>query len=183
MCAPARAALIEPGQGSTHGRGSPIDDERTPASEPDRTPVSTEHPRGRAAAFLRPPARVSYRRLHRGRDGDLERMVERVPCRASVDMFGLTMDDFVRRCARSCLSASSPTSPRRRGHLHVCAYCSFAGTASTGQGATWRSRWVMLPRRSPLIGPRPRVPTTMRSAPASLALSAVMSAAFPAIAE
>ena len=98
MCAPVRAALIEPGQGSTHGRGSPIDDERTPASEPDRTPVSTEHPRGRAAAFLRPPARVSYRRLHRGRDGDLERMVERVPCRASVDMFGLTMDDFVRRC-------------------------------------------------------------------------------------
>ena len=53
MCSPARAALIEPGQGSTHGRGSPVDDERTPASEPDRTPVSTEHHRGRAAAFLR----------------------------------------------------------------------------------------------------------------------------------
>ena len=35
------------------------------------------------------------------------------------------------------------------------AYCSFAGTASTGQGATWRSRCVTLPRRSPLSGKSP----------------------------
>lgn len=70
-----------------------------------------------------------------------------------------------------------------RGHLHIGAYCSFAGTASTGQGATWRSRCVTLPRRSPLIGPCPRVPMTMRSAPASLALSAMMCATFPATAE
>ena len=75
------------------------------------------------------------------------------------------------------------SSNKQRHRLHVGAYCSFAGTASTGQGATWRSRCVTLPRRSPLSGPCPRVPTTMRSAPASLALSAVMCAAFPATAE
>jgi hypothetical protein len=112
---PARTALIEPGPGVHRRQGSPVDDERTPVSEPDRTPVSTEHQRGSVRAvrrgtgvvgchhrcsagmmpttrrwrphpnpygaalragrnqrtsadlWRRPPARVSYRRLHRGR--------------------------------------------------------------------------------------------------------------------
>jgi hypothetical protein len=47
------------------------------------------------------------------------------------------------------------------------------GTANTGRSATCRSRCVTLPSSKPEIGPCPRVPTTMTSASASLAASAI----------
>ena len=43
-------------------------------------------------------------------------MVERVPCRASVDMFGLTMDDFVPQ-VREIMSVGEFYRPRRGGEV------------------------------------------------------------------
>jgi hypothetical protein len=56
------------------------------------------------------------------------------------------------------------------------------GTARTGDGATWSKRFVTLPNSRPEIGPCPRVPTTIRSAPTSFAASAIAWAAPPAVA-
>ena len=62
----------------------------------------------------------------------------------------------------------APSAPSR--HLSASTP---GGTARTGDGATWSKRFVTLPRSRPEMGPCPRVPTTITSAPASFAASAI----------
>ena len=59
----------------------------------------------------------------------------------------------------------SDCSARNQGFL--------VGMMSTGQGAICSKRCATLPRRRPLSGPLPTLPSTMRSAPDFAAASAI----------
>src|SRR4051794_7461457 len=59
------------------------------------------------------------------------------------------------------------------GSVSAAGACFSGGTARTGQDVTWSSRWVTLPSSRPAIELRPRVPTTITSAPAPSATSAI----------